>query len=172
MALLEGIRPIFAVAVLCLAISSCQVDRPEDACPVLQGTPDPTEAGIVWGGEPAKATAQIVSVAVECIPIFEPAVETEKVKRGAYNEYQVAVTATVSYEVKDKEFVDRMPGNLEANITFEVVSRSGVVLGSAAGRFRMVGNATTGTVSARISTLADSEIRRAVAVRARWEYRS
>jgi hypothetical protein len=170
MTLSENARPLLTVLVLAVILLSCDIaQQPDNACPVVRGTPDSAEAGIVWGGEPAKVTAQIASVAVECIPIFQPAIDTPKARRGAYNEYQIAVTATVNYQIKDKAYVDRPP-DTEANIIFEAVSQSGVVLGSARSRFRIIENVSAGTASARIASLTDSEIRKVVAVRAKWEY--
>jgi hypothetical protein len=167
MTLSENAKPLLAVLFLAVILSSCDMgQQPENACPAVQGTPDSAGAGIVgWGGESAKVTAQIASVAVECIPMLEPAIDTSKAKRGAYNVYQIAVTATVNYQIK----VDRLP-DTEADIIFEAVSPSGVVLGSARSRFRMVENGSAGTASARITSLTDSEIRRVVAVRAKWDY--
>jgi hypothetical protein len=144
-----------------------------NACPSsLQGAPSPNASGIQWGGDVEKVSANIVSVLVECVPQHHTAVETNNTKRDAFTDYELAATATVTYKIIDKTFFESATDfrNMDASIIFEVLTGSGVVLGSAKTTFRIVGGGTSGNASAKISSLSDEEIRRVTLVRARWEY--
>jgi hypothetical protein len=62
-------------------------------------------SNIQWGkGEP-KIEARTASVALECLRIRNPAVQTTKIKREAYTTYSIAATAQIMYKINDADFL-------------------------------------------------------------------
>ena len=98
--------------------------------------------------------------------------ETEKVKQAAFTDYTLATTATVNYKISDEKFFEDATQfrDMDANVTFEAISSSGVVLDSSTASFRVVRNGSSGTASAKITGLSEEEIRRVSVTRARWQY--
>ncbi len=164
------------LALLAVAVAGCEnlVEKlARNACPAgLTARAAGDRSGIQWGKDKAKVEASITSVAVECLRVRNPAIETDKIKLNAYTGYSIAATARVKYEIHDSEFFETTTrfGNLEARAVFEATSASDVVLGSAYGTFRLVRGGSSGTVSATISGLGEDEIRRVTRVTVRWEY--
>lgn len=163
------------LALLSLPICSCRISPSIRAgCPELQAAPASFDIAIKWEDDDGdlRAKARIVSLAVECLPVMHPSVETSKFQQREYSDYEIRVTATVNYQTFDTP--EPLVGHrkpMEANIIFEAVSSGGVVLGSDSTRFQAVRNGSLGKASGKISGLSGSEIRRVVAVQARWEYR-
>jgi hypothetical protein len=100
------------------------------------------------------------------IPAYHPATETDQGRRAAYTGYELAATASLGYKIANETSF----GTRDANLIFEAVAASGVVLGSAQTAFRIVSGGTSGTASARIAALSDEEIRRVTSVQVRWAY--
>lgn len=104
--------------------------------------------------------------------MHHPTVEFEKTKSEAYDDYSIAVTATVNYEQKNTLIAKDPALQFEYSdtIIFEAMSGSGVTLGTAEGDFRTVRGGSVATVSTKIS-VSPEEIRKVAAVQARWKYR-
>lgn len=161
-----------------VAAGSCrpQTRISENSCPTrIRGSVAADQSGIGWGGTPPKADAEIRSVAVECLPIVHPAVQTGQTRTDSFTDYRLDSTAYIASLVLDKKFVQRaarssFAGALTGTVVFDAVSGNGTVLGSTTGTFRLAPGLTNGTASGRISGLSASEIERVVSVRARWEY--
>lgn len=137
----------------------------------IEGMPSISESSIKWGGEQAKITANITRVVIECIPVERK--EGGGIFSGKANkEYEIAVTALINYNVIDNNFFKRvtMYSNLEANIIFEAVTNSGVVLGQSKSTVRLIENSSRATTSAKIVGLSFDEISRVKTVYAKWEY--
>jgi hypothetical protein len=150
-----------------------EVGRATNACPSgLRGRPEPNNYTLQWGGDTAKVQAAITSVAVECLPVFTPEIESGTAKIPATTRYQLAATANVAYAINDAKFFDRETAyrNLEALAVFEAVSPGGVVLGSGEGMFRVVRGGSVAGVSGTIDGLSDEQVKRVAEVRVRWRY--
>jgi hypothetical protein len=104
--------------------------------------------------------------------VHHVAVQTEKGKRDAFTDYELAATAHISYAIKDAKWFETVTRyhNLSDTVIFQATSASGVVLGSAMSPFDIVGGNTSGTVSARIGGLSEQEITRISKLVAKWEY--
>jgi len=145
-------------------------------CPAtLRGEPSLSESGLQWGGNTSspKVTASIVRVAVECIPVNTPATTENNVKVPASTSYQLAATATIDYKVLDPQWLERSTAytDLQANVVFEAVSASGVVLASQEGQFKVVGGRSSSTGhSSSTLTITEPIIERVATLRARWAY--
>lgn len=119
---------------------------------------------MVWGNTKSpKVEARIESVAVQCFPVVQA-------KRGQEATYQVAATATVTYQIDDVGWLEALPYGLYGTVIFEAVSANGVVLASKEGEIRIVRGLNSGTASAMISGLSGYEIQHVFLVQARWEY--
>jgi len=155
------VRPLLVALVaptLCLfSIASCDSPgmRSRSLCPTGL-------KGVVAEGE---------RNSIECIPDRHVAVEARGIKKSAYTDYEIAVTAEVVYKINDEPFFNSNPGAFEVSGRLEAVTAAGVVLGSESPSFRLVRGSTRGTMSGKILYLSADEITRVVAVRAGWEYR-
>jgi hypothetical protein len=102
-------------------------------------------------------------------PLTTKRVVTEKAQQQAFTDYELAVTATISYKIPDATVF--ASNSASDTILFEALSDTGVVLGSASSSLKLVdGGGTRGTTSAKIVGLSDEEIRRITTVQARWKY--
>ena len=140
-------------------ISACNSLQMSSACPApLQGRPLTSGDGIQWrhnANDPKpSASARITAVRVECIPIRHESTTTNNLKKDAYTDYEIAVTAEITYTVSAPTAFENITPfsslELEASLIFEGISHAGVVLGSATTSFTVVNGGTTGTASAKI----------------------
>ncbi len=141
----------------------------KNACPdEIVSEPDESSSGLMWGDKKPKVSAQIVSVVSECIPISEP---NGKNSENTETVYRIPVTASIKYEINAVEWFQEVTQykNLTATIIFEAKSKSGVVLQSSTGEFKIISNSTSGETSATLHLLP-GEIARVEKVTARWEY--
>lgn len=171
------IRTLSLGLFLLAALSAVACDRvlffKTNACPSsLRAEPDNESSGIVWGGTNDKVSAKITSVVVECLPVHHKPIATDKMKVDAFTDYEIAATASVVYKINDVEFFTNATRNadMDDTVVFEALSSAGVVLKSGSSVFTVVRGNTTGTVSAKIASLSDEEIRRVAVVRVRWRY--
>jgi hypothetical protein len=159
------------VALSAILVTAC--DPPTNKCSAtLRGIPD-QNATIAWGGTPPKVSAEIGSVALECIPEGMPGSEAEQAVRGSKTRYVIAATANVIQWINDPKWFDAAPASaFEDAIEFEAVTPAGVVLGNGRATFRLVGGNLIRTVpiSGRIENLSPEEVARVSVVRARWTY--
>ena len=170
--ILSNVGVAFIEALLVLGCSNLD-SQSQNHCPHDLGAEIfAPESSIVWGGDERKITAVIQSIAIECIPAHHAAMEADRAKIGAYTDYEIAATATISCEIADAQYFESatQDRDLRATVLFEAVSASGVLLGSASGSFSILKNSTHRTASAKITSLSSEEIRRVAKVRARWRY--
>jgi len=145
-------------------------------CPATPlGATSPSESGIQWSGNTPspKVTADIVGVAVECIPVNSPATTENGVKVPASTSYHLAATATINYRILDAQWLAKSTAytDLQATVVFEAVSASGAVLASQDGVFKVVPGATASTGHASSTmTIAEPIIGHVATLRARWAY--
>ena len=165
---------LLAMAGLSALPIGCDPQQPQqNLCPtVLPAAPSLSDSTIQWWNGPAKhvyASARITSVSAECIPDGHHTTASDKAARDTFQDYELAITATVTYDISDEASFSIAPAN--DSLIFEAMSRSGVVLGSATTPFSLVGgDSTGGTASAKITGLSSEEVRRLLAVRARWKF--
>ena len=134
-------------------ILSAACRAPKNSCPIgLKGLAAAGSDVLQWGGAPAKVSASINNIAVECIPEAAAKTEIEQAVRRVPSSYVIAATATVNQYVFDQNWMAKVQqlGSLDDFVEFEAVSSSGVVLGSGRGKFQIVPGNFTATVSARI----------------------
>lgn len=100
-----------------------QIPKPDACPPKLQGTPSSQSSGIQWGENAQRVSADIVAVLVECIPARHEAIETDKGRRDAFTDYDVAATATVVYKIADQAFFEKAirSNSIDFNVIFEAV---------------------------------------------------
>lgn len=165
--LLLGIVCILFIPLL----DGCNLIPREKYKPIIKAMPSATDAGIKWGREKAKITANIDDVVIECIPVERPT-DLSKSKTNVDNEYEIAATANISYIIFDKSFYRQITiySDIEAKVIFEALSTSGVVLGQAEGTVRIIENGSSAKASAKIYGLTLDEIKKVGKVEARWKY--
>jgi hypothetical protein len=170
---------IVALAVFTLSCGSGASVLGGTACSsAMIGAPSDTNSSIVWGADEAgndgKASATITAVAIECTPVEHPPVEEKGVKRSAYQDFEIAITATVVYRIQDSKWVSQRAAYSAPSdrIRFEAISEKGVVLGTGTGSFTIVGGSkeNSETVSGTIANLSDGQIRLVSKVIAKWTY--
>lgn len=158
-------------ALVCGWLASCSLTAPaeQNLCPNdIQTEVSPVAGGITWGrSTPPVGSAKLGEIRIECLKVQNPAIETPQIKRGAFTDYQIAVSAEVSYEISaSAKYVPT-----STLVSFEALSDSKVVLRSGNGLFQPVRNGTLGLVSGRITNLSDDEIKRVKFVRVGWVYK-
>lgn len=132
---------------------------------------------ITIAGETPYLKAKIDTVNLECFPVKNPAVKTARFEREAYTDFQIAITVNISYEILNKVRFNEAENNLirsrgqTAEIKFEAVADSGVVIGSSTEKMHFVSSGTRGTVSSKIYGLSYEEISKVSFVRAFWTYK-
>lgn len=152
-----------------LLVFGCAPDR--GGCPKdLSANPSERESGVMWGGEERFAEARISRVAAECIAI-RGAGEGDSGEPPTRMEVQIAVTATVQYQINDEEWFNsqRFGGPTPAAM-FEALSASGVVLGSERASIALRLTGSEGTMSTTISGLSPEVAARVSEIRVRWLY--
>jgi len=158
---------LVAIGIVATIAAGCDQLKPRaDACPSgLAGAPSPESGGIIEAvGGQERLTGSITSVLVECLPSRHEPGQADRGWRRASTDYEVAVTATVEYKISDQDFASS-----DANVIFEALSATGVVLGSTKAFFRFTKNGSSGQISAKIVGLSEEEVRRVTSVHARWE---
>jgi len=158
------VAQLIAIGVVAATAPGCDQLKPRgDACPPgLAGAPSPASGGIIEAvGGQERLAGSITAVLVECLP--SPG-EADRGWRRASTGYELAVTATVEYKISDQDFASS-----DANVIFEALSATGVVLGSTKAFFRFTKNGSSGQISAKIVGLSEEEVRRVTSVHAKWE---
>lgn len=159
---------------LTIALAGCRKAIPSERnlCPPeIQGLALAKQSSALWESKKSiKVSALIVSVAVLCFPVYHPALISRRAGRASFSDYQIAATATVTYQVRDAKWVESAPLGLWATVIFEAVSANGVVLASKHAEFRILPTQKSATISASITGLSESEIQHVALVRARWQY--
>lgn len=154
-----------------IAGTACSAGRSEaglNLCPrQIRTEISPIADEVIWGGEKPLGSAKFAEVRVECLRVNNPAIETPQVKRGAFTDYAIAVSASVNYQLSESDSI--LPAG--TSVALEALSESKVVLQSGFSTFKPVRGGTVGMVSGRISGISDEEIQRVRVVRVGWNYR-